>query len=232
MAFLDVLSIACLISIIDLSCLHQEGFYGEDGISPDIVLCNRTSRRLARHFVWWWDSHYCFVNQADGSKGGQLGHLVENMILNHAHAFMEEVTYSSMLGIIPFTKECTPSRVREGLARHFRTPILIKPMDTRWEALMASGAPAEGYRYSGSRNFQVIEQESPGYCPSLSEFHSMDTKFLISLLYLFLGEVLAVTMNDICPSCTWEPSTEDDEMLDDEYNRLYTALAVVQEVNI
>lgn len=176
MLFADVLSIACLISIIDLSSLHEESFYSQDGISPDLVLCNRTSRRLARHFVWWWDSRFFFVNPDNGSKGGQLGDLVENMILNHAHAFLEEVRCSSENKIKPFTEDCTPSRVQEGISRHFRTPILVKPMDKRWEDLVESGARAEGYRYNGKRNFQVVDRQSPGYCPSISELHLVGTK--------------------------------------------------------
>lgn len=35
-------------------------------------------------------------------------------------------------------------------------------------------------------------------------------------------------MNDLCPSCVWEPSTEDDEMLEFKEEVLHAALATVR----
>lgn len=172
MSFPDILSVCYLICILDLAAFHYDTFYTQEGINPDIVLCIRTARRLARHFVWWWDSCYCIFDLQKPDVRTQLGSIVESMVLDHAYSFLDEVTRSVSKKIKRFTPGCTPSNVKEGLTRHFSTPIVLRPMNTRWEDYISSGVQAPGYRYTGSRNWGIKEQSEKIDCPSLGETSS------------------------------------------------------------
>jgi len=216
----DIINIACLISLIELGCFHHAEFYSKDGINEDTVVEILVARRFARHFVLWWDS--CFTmwleNPSDPHSGRSetLEEMVENMVLAHAQTFFMEVHHAEGVGIEPFTTECTAAAVLEGLNRHFSFPIFSTPLKDEWQRMSSAGTPMEGYRYKGMDKGIVKKSLANILCPDLGESTMLESFFISQ--HHSTEDVPAKTVNDVCASCTWQPTKEDWELVAAQYD--------------
>jgi len=168
-----MIDVACLISLMELGCLHDENFYSPEGIDEETVKDIRISRRMARHFVRHWDCTYRIwlgtVSEPHDGLLTSLEDIVETMVLAHAQAFYAEVRLSEGRKTQTFAEGCTSAAVLEGLNRHFSTPIFSASLKEEWQTMSTGRVEVAGYRYQGDRVGIITENPTPLTVPDLGE---------------------------------------------------------------
>lgn len=200
----DMINVACLLAFLELGALYEADFYTNDGVSLEFARRIKHARRMARHFALCWDQQYAF------SSSTKLVTIVQQLTVQFAAAFLQELSTGVELEIDAAHPGLDPTGALEGISRHFQSPMFGKSMMPSFEQSIAAEG-SRSYRYPGHRGGHITKKARPRKLVLLGTSVLALLLFLrcFSLLTNYVAEVAAVTINDICLSCLWTPDDED-----------------------